>query len=549
MTKSMLRFSALLLSVLILSFQNCSQVAFEEMDLSSQGVSPSGPNVCNFNGQPYSEGSVVRAYLTSTVLSGQSCQYEDRVCSGGAFTGSYQYSSCSPNGGAAACLFNGRTIVSGTSVKAYLNSSVAFGLTCVSQDRVCTNGVLSGSYNYENCNVGSAAGCLFNGQTVPHGGSVKAYVSSTVSAGSVCQEVTRVCNNGSLSGSGNYASCSVSTSASCLFNGQTIPHGGTVSAYATSSVSYGQTCAREDRYCNNGSLSGSYIYSSCVAQSAGSCYFNGQTLYHGQSVTAYATASVAYGNTCSSQTRTCNNGSLSGSYSYSTCSAGSAASCSFNGQSIAHGGSVTAYASSSVGYGQSCQSEQRQCWNGSLTGSYGASSCAASGPASCSFGGGRLTWGAAGCAVDAPALTVPHGGTRSFSSSSSTGSGNITYACNNGAFSVASETCTPKRCETFTGPPKCTEYVYCENGSIVSAQTVYPTATISMSAAIGETVGTVASQVRIHDSALSLIRWDNLQFRCNENGWQQVNDGYCVVRRTIPASDTRCQYYDGGGGG
>ena len=46
------------------------------------------------------------------------------------------------------------------------------------------------------------------------------------------------------------------------------------------------------------------------------------TVNHGSSVTAYQTSSVPYGNTCASvsQTRTCTNGSLSGSYGYDSCS-------------------------------------------------------------------------------------------------------------------------------------------------------------------------------------------------------------------------------------
>lgn len=51
--------------------------------------------------------------------------------------------------------------------------------------------------------------------------------------------------------------------APCTFNGQTIQSGGTVLAYATTSVAYGSSCPSEVRTCTNGSLSGSYQYSSC----------------------------------------------------------------------------------------------------------------------------------------------------------------------------------------------------------------------------------------------------------------------------------------------
>ena len=54
------------------------------------------------------------------------------------------------------CTFNGRTIASGSSVTAYQSSSVSSG-SCVSQSRMCTNGTLSGSYTYGSCTVSSSA--------------------------------------------------------------------------------------------------------------------------------------------------------------------------------------------------------------------------------------------------------------------------------------------------------------------------------------------------------------------------------------------------------
>jgi len=50
-----------------------------------------------------------------------------------------------------------------------------------------------------------------------------------------------------------------------------------------------------------------------------SCSWDGQSVAHGQSVTGYQSASVAYGSQCASQTRTCTDGALSGSYPYADC--------------------------------------------------------------------------------------------------------------------------------------------------------------------------------------------------------------------------------------
>jgi peptidoglycan hydrolase-like protein with peptidoglycan-binding domain len=56
--------------------------------------------------------------------------------------------------------------------------------------------------------------------------------------------------------------------ASCSFNGQTVTHGASVTAYQTSTVSYGSACVSEQRTCNNGTLSGSYTNSSCTVSPA-----------------------------------------------------------------------------------------------------------------------------------------------------------------------------------------------------------------------------------------------------------------------------------------
>lgn len=53
----------------------------------------------------------------------------------------------------ASCTFNGSTVANGNSITAWQSSTVPYGSTCTSQSRVCTNGVLSGSYAYSSCSV------------------------------------------------------------------------------------------------------------------------------------------------------------------------------------------------------------------------------------------------------------------------------------------------------------------------------------------------------------------------------------------------------------
>jgi hypothetical protein len=319
-----------LVATITLSFQNCSPVQFSEgfQELGSQGNCASNPALCQtpvigprctFNGQSYSEGQTVTGFLNSSVPTGQSCISEVRKCVNGSLTGSYPFALCQVNA-PASCLFNGQTIPHGQSVDAFLNSSAAYGSSCASEKRTCNNGVLSGSYNYGSCSVGAAASCLFNGQTVAHGSVVRAFQASTVGYGQSCLTEDRLCSNGVLSGSYSFASCSAGSASSCLFDNQNVAHGQSVTAYASSSVPFGSACTAQTRTCNNGTMSGSYAYSTCTTSTASSCYFNGQTIPHGGSTYAYASSSVSYGSSCSGQSRTCNNGVLSGSYGASSCS-------------------------------------------------------------------------------------------------------------------------------------------------------------------------------------------------------------------------------------
>ncbi len=67
-----------------------------------------------------------------------------RVCAGGGY-------------GSQPCSFNNQPVLHTASVTAYQSSSVPHGQQCVSERRLCTNGSLSGSYQYANCSQTTAA--------------------------------------------------------------------------------------------------------------------------------------------------------------------------------------------------------------------------------------------------------------------------------------------------------------------------------------------------------------------------------------------------------
>ncbi|MCZ2343638.1 MAG: hypothetical protein LC104_17870, partial [Bacteroidales bacterium] len=231
---------------------------------------------------------------------------------------------------------------------AYQSGSVPYGQTCVSEDRICQNGTLSGSYGYDSCTMedeplpivddpgtGTNIFCWFNGDQVSHGGSVTAYQSGTVPDGQTCVSETRTCNNGTLSGSYGYNSCTVedgsdddsgtttdpgtTTGSSCSLDGNPVANGGSVTAYQSNHVPYGETCVSETRTCHNGTLSGSYGYDSCNPLPASHCVLYGKSVEHGTRVTAYDLPQARPGQPCVSEERVCNNGTLSGNYVYDSC--------------------------------------------------------------------------------------------------------------------------------------------------------------------------------------------------------------------------------------
>ena len=173
---------------------------------------------------------------------------------------------------------------------------------------------------------------------------------------------------------------------SCTQGSVTLQSGQSALFYPADSVLFPATCSSQStsRTCTDGVLSGSTSFSFPTCEQRhpepipqASCTLDGETLASGSSQTFYSARTVTYGAACSSvaQARTCTNGTLSGTYQYSACVVSPAASCTWSGQSVAHGASVTAYQTASVPNGQQCVSEQRTCTNTQFSGTYQYASC------------------------------------------------------------------------------------------------------------------------------------------------------------------------------
>ena len=163
----------------------------------------------------------------------------------------------------------GGTMHSGQSVTAYSAATSTYPTACssISETRTCTNGTLSGSFTNASCSDGTPAPCSLPwGGSTAHGTSVTAYAAANVAYGGSCSSISRGCTNGTLSGNALYAfgSCSVNPPATCVTPwGATIAHGGTVLAYQAATVNSSATCVSETQTCTNGTLSGSYTNDTC----------------------------------------------------------------------------------------------------------------------------------------------------------------------------------------------------------------------------------------------------------------------------------------------
>ena len=167
---------------------------------------------------------------------------------------------------------------------------------------------------------------------IKHGAQFVGYEESAVANGQTCKSRIQTCNDG-ITGDYRYSSCSVAASNACIFNGKIIESGSSVVAYSSETIEYAGQCSTisEPRYCDNGTLSGSFAYSTCTPKSPNDCFYrdpdnNSATILSGNSVVAYKYNSVAYNAQCSGfsdendEARVCTNGALSGSFSYLVCS-------------------------------------------------------------------------------------------------------------------------------------------------------------------------------------------------------------------------------------
>jgi peptidoglycan hydrolase-like protein with peptidoglycan-binding domain len=364
------------------------------------GTASSGTSAqlnCSQGGIQMASGTVHDFYTVSQAPTGTSCAgyLQTRQCINGSLSGNpgYQYASCSD--AAQQCTVNGNTVANGASFTYYARAQVSSNESCGSyaQTRTCTNGVMSGSTNYQylTCTLRTPDSCSVGGTTIQSGQSRIFYKQDAATSTASCSAYgqTRTCNDGVLSGDGAYTKTSC-TAGACSVNGLTLPNGSSTALYLAQNIPTSEQCSSyvQTRSCSNGTLSGNaaYQYSSCAPVSSGSCALDSVVLSSGQAATFYSTSTAAVGTTCGavSQTRTCASGTLSGTASYNRASCSATRPCSLDGVSVPHGESFTFYSDETVAFGTTCSSKAqvRACTNGTLSGTatYKYDSCSVNPP-------------------------------------------------------------------------------------------------------------------------------------------------------------------------
>ncbi len=339
------------------------------------------------------------------------------------------------------CTLGGVTVASGATQTFYSTTQAPLNSTCAafSAVRQCVNGSFSGNaaFQYRSCVESEAASCVAEGERVAHGTSFTFFSKRRVTtSGESCSQFaqTRSCSNGVLSGSNEfrYLSCKVDISDSCSAGGVTVPHGQSRTFYRYDAATSTNSCASyaQTRTCDDGVLSGSSDFNkpSC---SIGGCMLDGVTVPSGSSTTFYLAQNVPATEQCASyaQTRSCSSGVLSGnaSYMYRTCAPVAGGSCALDNIVVAPGASAMFYSASAAPAGASCASirQARTCTNGTFSGTatFNRSSCTDT----------------ASCALDG--VTVAHGNSATFYSERTVAFGTTcsskaqTRACTNGKLS------------------------------------------------------------------------------------------------------------------
>ena len=321
-------------------------------------------------------------YREPLVNYGEECDLQFRSCTEGKLSGRYEYEQCSvklPN----SCRVGLIPLEHDETKTFYKKLKVAFGDVCQSQERSCDEGVLSGNEEYKEsfCAAEVPKSCQVGNIILAHGETKYFYDSSDLSVGEVCEKVERSCDNGIILGNKNYKheSCTPFKRQSCELDGVVIEDGAFVNFYKESSS---DNCESSVRSCEDGVLTGKKDYDKSSCRKFETCRFGDHIIGHNAARVFYENHTLPKGGKCESELRYCSDGNLSGTFQNLYCSVWDVKKneyCSFSDVSINNNESEIFYSQETVPYGEKCEdySKEKFCLNGKIKGEtkYVYSSC------------------------------------------------------------------------------------------------------------------------------------------------------------------------------
>ncbi|MDD2870380.1 MAG: FISUMP domain-containing protein [Candidatus Gracilibacteria bacterium] len=134
----------------------------------------------------------------------------------------------------------------------------------------------------------------YTGTTLSSVGEIAQILNTNTSDSTETEQLTTTIVRNNLGGKIIASGGNTTTYSSCDFNGETVSHDTSVTAYETTSVSFGNECNSEQRMCNNGTLNGTFTFTGCTVQGAtGTFNLSQTTVTQGTNVTISNTCSQA----------------------------------------------------------------------------------------------------------------------------------------------------------------------------------------------------------------------------------------------------------------
>ena len=303
------------------------------------------------------------------------------------------------------CKIGNQNIPNGSTGLAYQEPTAASLEACMAEERVCTNGVLSGQARFDSCKVVPVKSCLFRDTIVPHMREVSAFDIERETSNQKCMSNMYRCLDGNFYSSLDvnktspvnmnlkYKSCiPKEVVVNCSFAGKTIADGQLVQGFNKANVILPERCKPINMLCKTGTLvdpvtnasilDAQSLVASCTEQKLDPvmCTYNGTKYIEGEIVKVFAEKLLSPPNKCVGISFVCSGGvfkTLDGlskkidSYFPTCIDKEPSLACSFGGLTIPDKQYVLAYKDSFVKAPDECKPEPLYCQNGNLVGNDG----------------------------------------------------------------------------------------------------------------------------------------------------------------------------------